>query len=92
MNSVGFAIARWDHWLLVVCFVAIATTGLWVTWQWHQESRKIQAHNRAKAKLARRLALEIHPSYQSDARPYSVAKDQSVEQARKRFNMQSRQR
>ncbi|MGB3298970.1 MAG: hypothetical protein WBA76_11920 [Phormidesmis sp.] len=29
----GFAPGRWDHWLLLGCFGAIATLGLWLSWQ-----------------------------------------------------------
>jgi len=24
---------NWDHWLLITCFSAIATGGLWLSWQ-----------------------------------------------------------
>lgn len=59
MDSAGFDSARWDHWLLIACFVAIAIYGLRSTWQLNRALRQ----QRAKAKLARRLAMEIHPSY-----------------------------
>ncbi len=57
MDNAGFESARWDHWLLVACFLAIATSGLWLSWQWTQAERQ----QRKKSRLARRLAMEVHP-------------------------------
>lgn len=57
MDSAGFESARWDHWLLVACFLAIATSGLWLCWQWSQADRR----QRKKKRMARRLAIEVHP-------------------------------
>lgn len=55
-HEVGFDSARWDHWLLLICFGAIAIWGLWLSRQWRKEDRERQA----KIRMARRLMRELH--------------------------------
>lgn len=55
-HEAGFDSARWDHWLLLICFGAIAIWGLWLSRQWHKENRERQA----KTRMARRLMRELH--------------------------------
>jgi len=92
MDSAGFDSARWDHWLLVVCFVAIATYGLWSTWQWSRATRQANQKSRVKAKLARRLAIEIHPGQTRSPKSYSAVSETRVVEASGRFRAQGRQR
>lgn len=97
MDGAGFDSDRWDHWLLIVCFVAIATYGIWSTWQWNQSIRQDNEKSRAKAKLARRLAIEIHPDPARSPKSYPAAPDPavlktSVVEASGRFRAQSRRR
>lgn len=56
MDSAEFNAAQWDHWLLVVSFVAIALSGLWLSYQWRQEQRK----QRARTRLSQRLSLDSY--------------------------------
>jgi hypothetical protein len=58
MNDTGFNSADWSHWLLIVCFVAVAAVGLWLSWQWRLAHRE----KRRRSRLSRRLALELHQS------------------------------
>jgi len=32
----NFDRTRWDHWLLIVCFITIAACGLWLARHWHR--------------------------------------------------------
>ena len=64
MDSAGFDPTRWNHWLLIGCFVSLSTWGLYLSWQWRAEARL----QRKKAKLARRLAIALH-----GVRPSSAA-------------------
>lgn len=57
-TTTGFDAGRWDHWLLVVCFGAIAFWGLWLSWQWNREAKE----KKAAAKLSLRLMRELHGS------------------------------
>lgn len=56
MQFSEFDPARYDHWLLIAAFVAIALCGLSLSWQWKKERKQQQA----KAKLVHRLMREIH--------------------------------
>ena len=85
MDSAGFDSARWDHWLLIVCFVAIAATGLWSSWQWRQRACQAKAKSRAKARLARRLAIEVHPGYASLVRSGAMGKAGRLTNAKQRL-------
>ncbi|MEL6139121.1 MAG: hypothetical protein AAFQ61_13225 [Cyanobacteria bacterium J06626_23] len=33
----AFDPTRWDHWLLILCFLSISAVGLWLSWQWRQQ-------------------------------------------------------
>ncbi len=97
MDGAGFDSDRWDHWLLIVSFLAIATYGIWSTWQWNQSIRRANEKSRAKAKLARCLAIEIHPDQVRSPNSYPAASDPavsktSVVEASGRFRAQSRRR
>lgn len=56
MDATGFNTAYWSHWLLIGCFVSVSAWGLLLSWQWRQEARMKDR----QAKLARRLAVELH--------------------------------
>ena len=53
MDNAGFSAVRWDHWLLVVCFLAVASYGIYLSWQWKRDAKV----RRAKRMLARRLQM-----------------------------------
>ncbi|NEP16795.1 MAG: hypothetical protein F6J97_07800 [Leptolyngbya sp. SIO4C1] len=36
----SFNPARWDHWLLIACFLALASWGLWLSRKWRKESKR----------------------------------------------------
>lgn len=55
MTNTGFEASRWDHWLLIVCFISVASYGLWISWQWREDQRKKQLHQR----MAYRLRVEV---------------------------------
>lgn len=65
MNGVSFDPARWDHWLLIGCFVGLSIWGLHLSWQWRRAARL----KRQQARLARRLAMELHGSHRSSLTP-----------------------
>lgn len=33
----GFDPSRWDHWLVIGCYLVVAIAGLWLSWQWRQK-------------------------------------------------------
>lgn len=64
MDDAEFSWLRWDHWLLVASFVAIAFYGLQLSHQWKREAKQKQVR-RMKARLMRQLELSHHTSQQS---------------------------
>lgn len=59
MDSSGFDATRWEHWLLISCFVVMAAGGLWSSWQFKQAAKKRARQQRVRSRLARRLAMEL---------------------------------
>ena len=55
MNNTGFEASHWDHWLLILCFVSVASYGLWLSWQWRSERRQKWLRQR----MAQRLRVEL---------------------------------
>ena len=97
MDSAGFSSTHWNHWLLVVCFVAISSFGLWNSWQWSRDTQRAKVTTKAKAKLARRLAVEIHSAYVRPVHSHSAEQETRIEknkivEASGRFRTRSRQR
>ncbi len=72
MDSAGFDPTRWNHWLLIGCFISVSIWGLYLSWQWSAEARL----KRKRAKLARRLAIALHSVRPSSA-PSSAADGRS---------------
>lgn len=77
MNDAALDITRWDHWLLLVSFIAIAASGLWLSWQWKAE-RNVKRHIEkrraiAKSRLSRQLALEVY--HRNEANPAGTYPD-----------------
>lgn len=60
MDGAGFDPNRWNHWLLIGCFVGMSIWGLQLSWQWGKEVRSKARARRERTKLARRLAAELH--------------------------------
>ncbi len=60
MDGAGFDPNRWNHWLLISCFVGMSILGLQLPWQWGKESRSKLKARRERARLARRLSVELH--------------------------------
>lgn len=64
MEKVGFNLASWSHWLLVVCFVGVSAWGLMLSWQWGEKDRTRRQRNkrrraeRKQIELSRRLAMD----------------------------------
>lgn len=56
MDGVGFDPTYASHWLLIGCFMGISIWGLLLSWQWQRQTKL----KRERAKLARRLAMELH--------------------------------
>ncbi len=56
MDSAGFDPTRWHHWLLLGCFIGVSIWGVSLSWQWRRAARV----RRERAKVARRLAMELH--------------------------------
>ncbi|MEM6453134.1 MAG: hypothetical protein AAF703_22805 [Cyanobacteria bacterium P01_D01_bin.105] len=75
--SSAFDVTRWDHWLLIVCFMIIAACGLWISWQWqHHPDKSKRSSNKKEAKaaekLAHRLMIELHgPSAKKELSKHS---------------------
>lgn len=59
MNSAEFDATRWEHWLLISCFVMMAAGGLWSSWQFNQVAKKRARQQQVRSRLARRLAMEL---------------------------------
>ena len=57
MDTAGFDSTRWDHGLLIGCFVGLSILGLSLSWRSHAAAKA----KRKQAKLARRLAVELSP-------------------------------
>lgn len=81
MDSAGFDPNSWYHWLLLGCFIGVSIWGLSLSWQWRTEAKV----KRERAKVARRLAMELHgvdrlPSQEQRRRSLSHKKspDQSA--------------
>jgi len=51
MDSAGFDVSRWDHWLLIISFVGVASCGLRLAWQWRS------AHTRRQTRRQKSVAL-----------------------------------
>ncbi|MGD1866488.1 MAG: hypothetical protein ACFB0D_18205 [Phormidesmis sp.] len=68
MDSAGFNVGRWDHWLLVISFVGIASYGLWLSWQWRiaptqkrtpaYRARALRSSNRRTQKALKKDAAQ----------------------------------
>ena len=56
MDGASFDPAQWSHWLLIGGFIGVSVWGLSLSWQWRRSARL----KRQQAKLARRLAIELH--------------------------------
>jgi len=63
MDSVGFDPTRWNHWLLIGCFMSVSMWGLYLSWQWRTEARL----KRKQVRLARRLAIALHGARDASA-------------------------
>ncbi len=74
MDNAGFDAARWDHWLLVFCFLGVAGSGLRLSWQWRRAA--IQ-----RRRLARSLAVSSTIS-SAISQAESWAKAQAKDQAK----------
>ena len=61
MDGASFDPTRWDHWLLLSCFIGVSAWGLRLSWQWH----RAVGLKRQQVKVARRLAMELHSHYRS---------------------------
>lgn len=59
MDSAGFDATRWEHWLVIGCFVVMAAGGLWSSWQFKQAAKKRARQQQVRSRLARRLAMEL---------------------------------
>ncbi|PZO56343.1 MAG: hypothetical protein DCF15_08960 [Phormidesmis priestleyi] len=55
-GSANFEPTRWDHWLLVSCFVAMAIWSVWLSWRWESQTQKM----RQRARMARLVAMEYY--------------------------------
>ncbi|MEL6814829.1 MAG: hypothetical protein AAFP03_08440, partial [Cyanobacteria bacterium J06598_3] len=80
MDSAGFDVTRWDHWLVISCFVVMAAGGLWACWQFRQAANK-RTQRQVRSRLARRLSMEVGLVEQSDlpwSRPYLGAEPQKA--------------
>ena len=66
MNNAGFSAVRWDHWLLIVCFLAVASYGMYLSWQWKRDA-KIKRARRMRIRLVRQL--QMSQSNTQEARP-----------------------
>lgn len=68
VDSAGFNVGRWDHWLLVISFVGIASYGLWLSWQWRiaptqkrtpaYRARALRSSNRRTQKALKKDAAQ----------------------------------
>lgn len=57
-GSANFDPTRWDHWLLVSCFVGMALWSVWLSWRWEKQSQKM----RRRARMARLVAMAQYRS------------------------------
>lgn len=59
MDSAGFDATRWEHWLVISCFIVMAAGGLWSSGQFSQAAKKRARQQQVRSRLARRLAMEV---------------------------------
>jgi hypothetical protein len=59
----SFDPTRWNHWLLIGCFVGLSGWGLYLWWQWGKAAKA----KRKQTRLARRLAIALHGIDDSEA-------------------------
>ncbi|MFK8184983.1 MAG: hypothetical protein AB8B99_16550 [Phormidesmis sp.] len=85
MSNVGLDTTRWDHWLLIISFAAIAASGLCLSWQWQQEQWRHKQwqqeqwghkqwqpkhyRQRKASKWSQRLSLQRHPHREQTTTP-----------------------
>ena len=91
MNDVGFDPTRWSYWLLIVCFIGVSTWGLYLSWQWASEIRSQADLKRKRAKLARRLMVEMHGMSYCSPKNKQVHKDMGITKSRRDPSFENRE-
>lgn len=57
-GSANFDPTRWDHWLLVSCFVGMAIWSIWLSWRWERRGQKM----RRRARMSRLVTMAQYRS------------------------------